>query len=94
MTHRIGLIGFGKIAQDQHVPVIAASEAFELAAVSSQRGLGPEGVRVVRDYGELLADLKRDFAVVRHVKPGASRADSSELYVLATGFRGSSEPTA
>ena len=55
MTHRIGLIGFGKIAQDQHVPVIAASDAFELAAVSSQRGLGPEGVRVVRDYGELLA---------------------------------------
>jgi 23S rRNA (uridine2552-2'-O)-methyltransferase len=37
---------------------------------------------------ELLAKLKRDFAVVRHVKPQASRADSSELYVLATGFRG------
>ena len=37
---------------------------------------------------ELLARLKRDFAVVRHVKPQASRADSSELYVLATGFRG------
>ena len=36
----------------------------------------------------LLADLKRDFAVVRHVKPAASRADSAELYVLATGFRG------
>ena len=38
--------------------------------------------------GALLADLKRDFATVRHVKPAASRADSSELYVLATGFRG------
>ncbi|KAL5684464.1 hypothetical protein EMGR_003606, partial [Emarellia grisea] len=36
----------------------------------------------------LLADLKRDFASVRHVKPNASRADSSELYVLATGYRG------
>jgi 23S rRNA (uridine2552-2'-O)-methyltransferase len=36
----------------------------------------------------LLADLKRDFAAVRHVKPQASRADSSELYLLATGFRG------
>jgi D-galactose 1-dehydrogenase len=55
MTHRIGIIGFGKIAQDQHAPVIAASDAFELAAVASQRGLGPEGVRAVRDYGELLA---------------------------------------
>ncbi|KMO32686.1 ribosomal RNA large subunit methyltransferase E [Methylobacterium variabile] len=36
----------------------------------------------------LLTDLKRDFALVRHVKPAASRADSSELYVLATGYRG------
>jgi 23S rRNA (uridine2552-2'-O)-methyltransferase len=37
---------------------------------------------------ELLARLKSEFAVVRHVKPQASRADSAELYVLATGFRG------
>ena len=36
----------------------------------------------------LLDDLKRDYATVRHVKPPASRADSSELYVLAMGFRG------
>ena len=36
----------------------------------------------------LLARLKRDFATVRHVKPAASRADSAELYLLATGFRG------
>jgi 23S rRNA (uridine2552-2'-O)-methyltransferase len=37
---------------------------------------------------DLLDMLKRDFKVVRHVKPPASRAESSELYVLATGFRG------
>jgi 23S rRNA (uridine2552-2'-O)-methyltransferase len=42
----------------------------------------------------LLADLKRDFATVRHVKPAASRSDSAELYVLATGFRGASGPLA
>ncbi|MBV9589546.1 MAG: rRNA methyltransferase, partial [Hyphomicrobiales bacterium] len=36
----------------------------------------------------LLASLKRDFSRVRHVKPAASRADSAELYLLATGFRG------
>lgn len=36
----------------------------------------------------LLADLKRDFASIKHVKPAASRPDSAELYVLATGFRG------
>ena len=44
--------------------------------------------------GSLLATMKRDFALVRHVKPQASRADSSELYVLATGFRGNASPGA
>jgi 23S rRNA (uridine2552-2'-O)-methyltransferase len=38
--------------------------------------------------GALLAQLKRDYTTVRHLKPQASRADSSELYLLATGFRG------
>jgi len=37
---------------------------------------------------DLLARLKCAFSVVRHVKPDASRKDSSELYVLAMGFRG------
>ena len=36
----------------------------------------------------LLAKLKRDFRSVKHVKPAASRADSAELYLLATGYRG------
>lgn len=36
---------------------------------------------------ELLARIKIDFKTVRHVKPPASRADSSEKYLLATGFR-------
>ena len=35
----------------------------------------------------LLDDLRRHFTQVRHVKPEASRKDSAELYVLATGFR-------
>jgi 23S rRNA (uridine2552-2'-O)-methyltransferase len=39
----------------------------------------------------LLDRMKRDFAVVRHVKPKASRAESAELYVLATGFRGKTD---
>jgi 23S rRNA (uridine2552-2'-O)-methyltransferase len=37
---------------------------------------------------DLLDQLKQNFRTVRHVKPPASRADSAELYVLATGFRG------
>ena len=40
---------------------------------------------------ELVARLNRAFAKVRHVKPKASRADSAEMYVLATGFRGGVE---
>lgn len=40
---------------------------------------------------DLVARLNRSFAKVRHVKPKASRADSAEMYVLATGFRGGSE---
>ena len=36
---------------------------------------------------DLVARLNRSFAKVRHVKPKASRADSAEMYVLATGFR-------
>ena len=37
---------------------------------------------------ELVARLNRSFAKVRHVKPKASRAESAEMYVVATGFRG------
>ena len=37
---------------------------------------------------QLLATLKLRFAAVRHAKPPASRKESSELYVVATGFRG------
>lgn len=36
----------------------------------------------------LLDQLKRDFATVRHAKPPASRKESSETYVIATGYRG------
>ncbi|HEY8580477.1 MAG TPA: RlmE family RNA methyltransferase [Beijerinckiaceae bacterium] len=65
----------------------------ELAAEFAGEVLAPGGFFVAKVFqggaeGDLLARLKRDFAVVRHVKPKASRADSAELYVLATGFRG------
>jgi D-galactose 1-dehydrogenase len=60
MAHRIGIIGVGKIAQDQHIPVIRKNPAFELLAVSSQRGMSVEGVpHAFKDYREMLrlADL-------------------------------------
>lgn len=37
---------------------------------------------------DLLILMKKSFTKTRHVKPNASRADSSELYVMATGFKG------
>jgi len=55
-AHRIGIIGLGKIAQDQHIPVIAADPDFELYAVSSQRGLKIEGVpHAFTRWDEMLA---------------------------------------
>ena len=40
MPYRIGIIGLGKIARDQHVPSIQANPAFELVAASSQGSTG------------------------------------------------------
>jgi 23S rRNA (uridine2552-2'-O)-methyltransferase len=65
----------------------------EAAAAFASEVLKPGGTFLAKTFqsgadAELLAALKRDFASVRHVKPAASRQDSSERYVLATGFRG------
>ncbi|MCM2562273.1 RlmE family RNA methyltransferase [Lutimaribacter sp. EGI FJ00015] len=43
--------------------------------------------------GELQKLLKQKFTKVTHVKPPASRADSSEKFVIATGFRGQDAET-
>jgi 23S rRNA (uridine2552-2'-O)-methyltransferase len=64
----------------------------EAAAEFAREVLAPGGAflcKVLQGGTEtaLLAALKKDFAAVRHVKPSASRADSAELYLLATGFR-------
>ncbi|UGY02440.1 RlmE family RNA methyltransferase [Bradyrhizobium quebecense] len=65
----------------------------ETAAHFAGEVLNPGGTFLAKVFqsgadAELVGQLKRDFASVRHVKPAASRQDSSERYVLATGFRG------
>jgi 23S rRNA (uridine2552-2'-O)-methyltransferase len=40
---------------------------------------------------DLVAELKRNFATVKHAKPPASRKGSSEWYVIAQGFKGSGQ---
>ena len=65
----------------------------EGAAAFAADVLNPGGTFVAKVFqsgadSDLLAQLKRDFATVKHVKPASSRQDSSERYVLAIGFRG------
>jgi 23S rRNA (uridine2552-2'-O)-methyltransferase len=75
-----------------HLRIMALAEtAAEFAGEVLARG-GSFLCKVLQGGTEvaLLAQLKRDFTVVKHVKPAASRSDSAELYLLATGFRGSS----
>ena len=72
-----------------HLRIIGLAE---LAADFACEVLAPNGFFLSKVFqggseGGLLARLKQDFAVVRHLKPKASRADSAEMYVLATGFR-------
>jgi 23S rRNA (uridine2552-2'-O)-methyltransferase len=72
-----------------HLRIVALVEA---AAAFAAEVLAEGGVFLAKviqggTENELLAALKRDFTSVKHVKPAASRADSAELYVLATGFR-------
>ncbi len=74
-----------------HLKIVALVEA---ASEFAREVLAPGGAFLAKvlqggTEGSLLAALKRDFATVKHVKPAASRSDSSELYLLATGFRGS-----
>jgi 23S rRNA (uridine2552-2'-O)-methyltransferase len=82
-----------------HLRIVALVEA---AAYFAVEVLAPGGAFLAKVFqggteGDILTLLKRDFAVVKHIKPAASRAGSSEIYVLATGFRGrkpASEPDA
>ncbi|BBK31225.1 23S rRNA Um-2552 2'-O-methyltransferase [Stella humosa] len=72
-----------------HLRVIGLADA---AHAFAREVLKPGGAFVCKVFQggterNLLTALKKDFAVVRHVKPPASRADSAEVYVIAQGFR-------
>jgi 23S rRNA (uridine2552-2'-O)-methyltransferase len=79
-------------AKTDHLKIMGLVEA---AAEFAGEMLKPGGsflAKVLQGGTEaaLLAALKRDFKSVKHVKPAASRSDSAELYLLATGYRRSS----
>jgi len=75
-TDHLRIVGLIDAAVDFAESVLAPGGAF--VAKAFQGG----------EISEVLTRLKRSFAQVRNVKPPASRPDSSETYIVATGFRG------
>jgi 23S rRNA (uridine2552-2'-O)-methyltransferase len=81
-------------AATDHRRVVALVEA---AYGFAREILAPGGAFIAKVFqggteNELLAEMKRDFASVRHAKPPASRAESAEVYVVAQGFRARNDP--
>ncbi|HEY2048234.1 MAG TPA: RlmE family RNA methyltransferase [Caulobacteraceae bacterium] len=79
--------------QTDHLRIMGLIEA---AADFAAAALRPGGNFVAKAFqggetGDVLEGLKRRFAVVRNVKPKASRSESSEVYIVATGFKGPAE---
>src|SRR5919205_151557 len=65
---KIAILGFGKIAEDQHVPSIAANPRFELVATSSRSGHGVDPV--FTDWRELIRSVEGLEAVAITTPPG------------------------
>lgn len=77
-------------ASTDHIRIVALAE---MALDFAIQILSPGGTFVAKVFQggsekQLLDVLKRNFSSVRHAKPPSSRKESSELYVVATGFRG------
>jgi len=75
-----------------HIRIVAL---VEIALDIAVNVLNPGGTFVAKVFkggaeGDLLAALKQSFETVKHAKPGASRKESAETYVVATGFKGPS----
>lgn len=76
--------------QTDHLKIMALCEAaLEFACEITEPG-GTFCAKVLQGGTEtqLLKEMRKHYTTVRHVKPEASRKDSSEMYVLATGFKG------
>ncbi len=76
-------------ARTDHLRIMGLAEAAAAFAVTILEPGGFFLAKVLQGGSEkaMLDPLKQHFRSVRHVKPPASRSDSAELYVLATGYR-------
>ena len=77
----LAIVGLGKIARDQHVPAIAASAAFTLAATVDPAG-GMAGVETFADLAAML-DARPDIAAVALCTPPQVRFDLARAALLA-----------
>lgn len=78
---KLALVGIGKIALDQHVPALAASPDWDLAATISRRGTVP-GVEAFTDFAAFLA-ARPDVTVVSLCMPPVPRYDFAQAALLA-----------
>jgi 23S rRNA (uridine2552-2'-O)-methyltransferase len=76
--------------QTDHLRTMALVEAALLFATEMLRPGGAFVAKVLAGGADsqLVAELKKNFATVKHAKPPASRKGSSEWYVVAQGFKG------
>lgn len=79
---KLGIVGFGKIARDEHVPAIGRTEGLDLAAVASRHGLA-ENLPNYRSLTEMLAAHPELDAIVLCQPPAARFAAAKEA--LAAG---------
>ena len=76
--------------QTDHLRIMAVVEAAYYFAIEV---LKPGGLFVAKVFqggaqNTLLEQMNKDFEKIRHIKPPASRKESSEQYLVATGFKG------
>jgi predicted dehydrogenase len=79
---RIAIIGYGKIAHDQHVPAIAANERFSLSATVSSKAEPHPGIPSFTTHGEMLAAIG-DLDAVAICTPPSVRYDIARDCLLA-----------
>ncbi|MBO6718256.1 MAG: Gfo/Idh/MocA family oxidoreductase [Rhizobiaceae bacterium] len=79
--HRIALVGIGKIARDQHVPAIADSAVFSLAATASRNGR-IDGIEAFTNLGRLL-EARPEISCVSLCTPPHARFADARRALLA-----------